>query len=44
MYYYTSQFQFIYLRNIMNEKHIENFLYQKTNWNLSREVEYKPEE
>lgn len=28
----------------MNENHIENFIYQKTNWNLSREVEYIPKE
>lgn len=28
----------------MNENHIENFIYQKTNWNLSQEVEYIPEE
>lgn len=28
----------------MNENHIEDFIYQKTNWNLSQKVEYIPKE
>lgn len=36
---------FVYMiAEYMDEKHIEDYIYQKTNWNLSQKVEYIPKE